>query len=189
MSSYSDNPMDADYQTSGAHGYRPRRDDAPDAVGHRDTYYRDYDGDQHECYRDDYDDGYYDDDRRGQPGDGDYDDDGYNDDHYYDDDNDDDRGYDEGDFFEDDFDEDERERKARERARNKRKPTKVYEVEDSIVRDEDPDDEDDPDNANVPRRDYWGRERRNCCDCFRLCCLSCCRGFRTPPACEPRRIW
>lgn len=134
------------------------------------------------------DDEYYDDDPRRRDNDrGEYDDGRYDD--GYDDRFDDDEGpYEEGDFFEEDFDEDERERKARDEARRKRKPTKVYEVEDGLVRD-DNDDEYGPENEGSTRRDYWGRERKNCCNTVRLCCLSCCRGFRTPPACDPRRLW
>ena len=140
-----------------------------------------------DAYDDDDDEYYEEDPRRNDNERGDYEDgpcdDGY-DDRYEDDDG----PYEEGDFFEEDFDEDERERKARDMARKKRKPTKVYEVEDGIVRD-DADDEYGPENAGSTRRDYWGRERKGCCNTIRLCCLSCCRGFRTPPACDRRRLW
>jgi len=61
------------------------------------------------------------------------------------------------------------------------------------------DNEDDDDDANYDNderwdedyddgrdRDYWGRERQNCC---RQCCMECLRGFCIPPGCEVRRIW
>jgi hypothetical protein len=186
MSAYQDNDqMDSPSEINpgpgtpavGRDGARrqPRNDEYDDDGGDRGRYYDDYADDDNEYYEDDP--------RRRNNERGEYADDGY-DDRY----DDDDGPYEEGDFFEEDFDDDERERKARDMARKKRKPTKVYEVEDGIVRD-DLNDEYGPETTGMTRRDYWGRERKNCCDCIRLCCLSCCRGFRTPPACEPRRLW
>jgi hypothetical protein len=188
MSSYNDQ---ADFPSGNQPGPGPH---AADRNGGRRQPHNDDDGDDrgqyHEDYVDDDGDEYYEDDPRHRDNErGEYVDDPYDDE--YDDryeDEDDDGPYEEGDFFEEDFDEDERERKARDKARRKRKPTKVYEVEDGLVRDG-VEDEHGPENAGNTRRDYWGRERKNCCNTLRLCCLSCCHGFRTPPACDPRRLW
>jgi hypothetical protein len=109
-------------------------------------------------------------------------------------------------------------KKRRKKKKKNYAPASSYDVEDGRNEDEDDDDDDskrdrdgdedsdgsydsnegsvygvdyddDDDDDDSRDRDYWGRERRNACDCCRHCLAECCRGFCIPPGFECRRCW